>query len=345
MPLPFNHAASLPLAAYHLEPPVELFALGEASLNNEVVGVHTDAGDFVAKTYTSSTDLDSIHYEHRLLIWLANTGLSFAVPVPLPARDATLLQQGPHGWMALTHLLPGVCPEFRQPAMQQHPTTLAHAKLLGKAVGELQAVLQPYPRLPRPGRNLFSDLFHFPPVDRNPFTLTPAQAGFPDALAETLAWWRAEATQLQAFVDGSYALLPQQVCHNDVSPANVLVDAGRLSAVLDFEFATVAPRALDVAMGLRMTTQVWHNPEPWDLARHFCRGYRQFIRMTEAEVLALPHLMRLRTAIPFLWWLGRTRTSGDITRLPKALDNLQNLVHWLDRHEQQLVDVVMQEVA
>lgn len=72
----------------------------------------------------------------------------------------------------------------------------------------------------------------------------------------------------------------------------MLVAAGRVSAVLDFEFATSAARALDVAMGLRMTIRVWENPEPWDEARRFCQGYTRWTTLTEAE--AMPWLMRLR---------------------------------------------------
>ena len=218
---------------------------------------------------------------------------------------------------------------------------------MGIALGELQVALQPYPTTPRPGHPLFGTLFDFPPSGRDPFTLMPDQLGLPDAppYAGLLRWWREEAAQLQAFVDGTYRTLPQQACHNDVSPANVLVEAGRVSAVLDFEFATVAARALDVAMGLRMTMQVWENPEPWEVARRFCRGYARWIRMTEAEVLALPQLLRLRTAIPFLWWLGRSGALSDAARVSRHIDNMQRLVRWLHRQEQRLVDVVMREVT
>ena len=139
--------------------------------------------------------------------------------------------------------------------------------------------------------------------------------------------------------------MPWQLCHNDFSPANVLIDGGRVSGVLDFEFAAPAPRALDVAMGLRMAMQMWENPELWELARRFCRGYARWIRMAEAEVLALPQLLRLRTAIPFLWWLGRMDVPGGVERLPARIENLQRLVRWLDHHEQRLVELVMREVA
>jgi len=154
---------------------------------------------------------------------------------------------------------------------------------------------------------------HFPPPELDPFTLTPARLGLPDTAAteNLLGWWREEAARLHAFVEGPYQSLPRQLCHNDVAPANVLVDAGRVSAVLDFEFAAPTARALDVAMGLRMTMRVWENPDPWEMIRRFCRGYTRRLPITHAEVSAMPRLLRLRGAISAMWWLGRRSATED----------------------------------
>ena len=149
---------------------------------------------------------------------------------------------------------------------------------------------------------------------------------------------------MQAFVDGPYRALPWQTCHNDITANNVLVDAGRASAVLDFEFATPAARALDVAMGLRTTMQIWENPEPWEVVRRFCRAYTRWMPMVEAEVIALPQLIRLRSAIVVLWWLGRMAAPGDVAAVLRGMQYLQTQVRWLDRYAEQFVDVVQREV-
>lgn len=147
---------------------------------------------------------------------------------------------------------------------------------------------------------------------------------------------------LQTFVAGPYRTLPWQLCHNDVTPGNVLIEGSRASAVLDFEFATPAARALDVAMGLRMTMRYWENPEPWPAIRHFCRGYRRHLSLTEAEVLALPQLLRLRSALPTLWWMGRTDARRDLSRALLCIGYQQELARWLDRYEAQLVEILME---
>ncbi len=336
-----------PLADYDLASPVEIVPPDHQGVNNKIFGVRTGAGDFVGKIYSSYDGLDSIHYEHRLLAWLVGRGLSFSVPVPYPTRNRRLLARIGDGWMSLTPRLPGVSPEFRLINGRRDPHVLEHAELLGSAIGELQVALLDYPSVPRPGRSLFGGLFDFPPSYLDPFALEPAHLGLPNTspYADQLRWWCQEAARLREFVDGDYRALPYQICHNDVSPANILVEGGRVSAVLDFEFATYAPRALDVAMGLRMTMQAWDNPEPWAVACRFCQGYKRWMWLSEAEVLALPKLLRLRTAIPFLWWLGRPGARGDAERIGLHVEKLQNLHRWLARYQQRFIELVIREAT
>lgn len=71
-----------------------------------------------------------------------------------------------------------------------------------------------------------------------------------------------------------------------------------------------------VAMALRMVMQFGENPEPWEIVRRFCQGYARWIRMNKGEVLALPLLIRLRTAVPVFWCLGRSGAEDDLARAP-----------------------------
>jgi len=335
-----DEVVSLSSTAYDLTPPVTAVAVSHQGMNNASMGIYTSVGDFIAKTYTSLSydDPASIHYEHRLLTWIAHVGVSFAVPAPIPTRDGVLLCQGMRGHMSLYPRLPGA---------RLNPCDLDQVELLGATCGELHATLQQYPATDRPGRPLFGELFHFPEPERDPFALMPEHLGLPPMSPDDdlLAWWRAEAEKLQAFVAGAYATLPQQTCHNDVTPANVLVDEGRVVGVLDFEFAAPTPRALDVAMGLRMTMRVWEDPEPWETVHRFCQGYRRWGMLTRREVEALPWLIRLRGAITVLWWIRRTAGTGTAGPVPSRIAYLRNVVAWLDLYERRFVDMLIGEVA
>jgi Ser/Thr protein kinase RdoA (MazF antagonist) len=336
MPEPDGESILLSLAAYDLKPPVRVIALPHQGINNTSAGIRTGGSDFIWKLHTGYDDRAAIHYEHAVLHWLATAGLSFAVPVPLPTRAGDLLAADAKGWVSLTPWLPG---------RHLDPGRLDQVESFGAAVGELLGALQRSSPPSRSGRSLFGSLFDFPPASLDPFTLTPERLGLPyiSPYAETLSWWRAEAAQLQTFLKGPYRHLPWQMCHNDLAPANILVDDDRVSAILDFEFAGPAARALDVAMGLRMTMRVWENPEPWDVVRHFCRGYTRWLPLTDAEVEALPWLIRLRGAITVLWWLGRPDLPCDPAVVLERINYARNFAGWLERHEPAFLEVIAAE--
>lgn len=332
---PLSYSPPPWLSDYALTLPVDVSPMPHQGVNNRNLLLRTGRGNFVWKLYDSHDDPDEIRYEHELSAWLATKELSFALPTPLAGHDGETLRHTANRWCALLPWLPGA---------QLDPSVPAQVELLGAAVGELLAALRHNPTLSRPGRHLFGALFHFPPPERDPFTLTPTRLGVPStpATEELLGWWRKEAGHLHSFAKGPYRLLPWQVCHNDVAPANILVDAGQVSAVLDFEFAAPAARALDAAMGLRMTMRVWENPAPWDMVRCFCQGYTRWMAFTDAELYAMPLLLRLRGAITVLWWLGRRAETDDPTIALERIDYLRNTVRWLDRHEGRFLEVLFE---
>jgi homoserine kinase type II len=126
-----------------------------------------------------------------------------------------------------------------------------------------------------------------------------------------------------------------------MAPANVLVHDGRISAVLDFEFALPAARAFDAAMGLRMTMRVWENPAPWEALRRFMRGYTRHAPFTPEEARATPTLIRLRSAIPVLWWLGRADEQADAGTVLRGIGFQQNYARWLAANERRFVDELL----
>lgn len=329
------------LTAYDLPPPVTLFALpGAGGINNTVVGVRAGAGEYVYKTYSTHGNPATILYEHRLLGWLAAAGLSFAVPVPLPARDGGTLGRAPGGggWGALFPLLPGEQLDRRDP-------TLAEA--LGAALRELHAALARYPNEPRPGFPAYGDLARVHPRVPDPFALTPPQLGLPDAASydRLLGWWRGELARLRPFIAGTYRALPYQVIHGDFGPGNALARAGRITALLDFDFAAPDARAMDLAQGLEFTMRRWESPEPLAMAGPFCRGYARRGRLSEAEVAAIPWLIRLRDATAAVWWLGRSLTAGDARPQVERLEEMRAAGRWLAENERRLVEIVGREVG
>ncbi|MBN1876427.1 MAG: phosphotransferase [Anaerolineae bacterium] len=305
--------------------------------NNQLEGIQTKSGMFVWKTYThaSHSDPATIVYEHAVFQYLNQQALSFALPQPLPNREGQVLFKTAKGWAILRRYIPG------DPL---DPQNLKEVTAMGAMLGELHVALRHCPIGARPGRQLFQLFFAFPHPHYDPLRLVPADLGLPNSAhyQSLFAWWQEEAKLLQAFLDTQYPTLPWQLCHNDISPNNVMIVQNQVRGLLDFEFATPAPRAFDVAMALRMTMRVWENPEPWATIRAFFQGYRPWIVLSEQEVHALPMLIRLRSVMASLLRLGRQQ---DLAQIATPIQYCRNNVQWFERYGQQFLDYVKQEVA
>jgi homoserine kinase type II len=317
------------LEAYYLSQYLSLTTMTEIGLNNQLWTVNQGTKKYVLKQHisTSYDNRASIEYEHRLLRHIG--ALSFALPVPLLTRTGdSIYRTDDSSYFSLAQYFPGE----RLKGTEQ-------VSAFGAALGELQTALASLPVESRPGRPLFERLFDFPAPMHDVINLTPQSLQCEDLppLRDLLAWWQEEAQALAAFVAGSYRSLPWQICHNDFTPNNVLVDQQRVTAVLDFEFMSPAARALDVAMALRMTMRIWDNPMPWAIVKEFFAGYARWIRLSQAEVEALPWLLRLRGSMAILWWVGRQQ---NLPRVASLIENQRTMVQWLSQHEEPFLECV-----
>ncbi|MEZ4865430.1 MAG: phosphotransferase [Caldilineaceae bacterium] len=324
-----NDSFALAVAAYDLAPPVTLFEL-PGGANNTVVGLHTGAGDFVLKKVTTHTDPAALHYEHQLLRWLATQSLSFAVPMPLATRVGELFWATAAGSWLLLPYLSGRRPDYTQPE---------EMTAVGAALAELHITLAHYPMTPHPNRGPYAALDEVHPAVPAPATLTPAHLGLPSSTAneEALAWWREEVARLQSFCRGPYQELPQQVIHSDFGHSNTLYADGRITAIIDFEFAAPDVRVMDLASALYFGLRIWENPQPLLNGAALVEGYARHIRLTPVEIAALPWLIRLRNAVSTIWWFGRALAGGANQVQLTRLEDMQAMVAWLERHSGDLV--------
>ncbi len=334
--LPDERALLQTVAAhYEITTPLTIFPIAAGS-NNQIIGVRSGTNAYALKTIVAPHSLALLQQEQTLLQWLANQPLPFAVPAPLPTKQGELLLRVENGYLLLMPLLPGTPPDWRQPHQITH---------VGAALSTLHQALARCPLPGSPHAIRYGDLNRIHPQLPNPAHLTLTQFERPTTAADEtlLHWWRDEIAALQAFVDGPYRALPLQWTHGDFAHGNTLYQSdtatsnealpnppqGRISAVLDFEFAGQDVRAVDLAAGLFFSMRPWENPDPVVNAAAFCRGYAQVQPLTPAEVAALPWLMRLRNAVSTIWWLGRQLTTGETVRLTERLGDAHNFTTWL----------------
>src|SRR5207248_943182 len=125
----------------------------------------------------------------------------------------------------------------------------------------------------------------------------------------------ADATRLRRLIKevaeaapALYDTLPRQIIHSDFGTGNVLARGGRVTGVLDFEFAAPDLRAMDWAVGLLHSALMGVPPARlWENLDAYGRGYAGRLRLLPAEARALPALLRLRRVVSLIHRAGRWR--------------------------------------
>ena len=320
----------LSAALFATVPPVQLsdlrpwpvtpraIARTEHGLNNESYFVDADEGQFVVRIYRNTAEPARVRNEHDLLARLTVEELPFAVPLPLPAEggDTLAVLESPQG--------PRLAALF--PRIPGEPATLAmpHARLAGRALAQLDAAL---------GR---LDL-----AVRAPATIRDVHPLVPDPFEALEALDLGDAHEgvrdLFEEVEGAHAALagslPRQIVHGDFAFINVLIDRGRVTGMLDFEFAGPDIRATDLATAMYVTAVRASEAERWSVLEAFTAGYRRSLPLDPLEVAAIPELMRRRSAVGIIHWIGRYRQG--VASRQDALDRIARgapLTRWLERN-------------
>lgn len=292
--------------------------LANAGTNNRSYIVDTSAGSYLLRVYQNTNDLERVRYEHALLQQLWRADLSFAVPHPLTATTGNtyviMVQDGDALVAALFPMIPG-----REPARGN----VAQTAVCGEALGELNQAL---------ARVEVGSAFVGPAWVGQSGTVHALVPDTPAAIAQLpLVTGKREHLDvvfhdLVALAPRLYRRIPQQIIHGDYFPSNVLVEGNAVSGILDFEFTSPGPRAMDFAIGLwAFGVSRWRTSDDWPLVETFAAGYQRQITLNVAEIRAIPTLIRLREATSLIHWIGRFRQGlttepGIVSRTDRLLE-------------------------
>lgn len=270
--------------------------------NNNVLRVETaDGQTYVLRLQQSLARVDFLHYEARLLYALQQQQLSFQLPVPLKTYTGevvVIVEDAEQPFIATLYaLLPGHIPD------RNHPT-LASAS--GVALAELDIALARLKDMqPAENETAYSYYGNFAaihPLVPDPLAaleklpITPEQGAFCRRLLENA---------LQNVQD-LYKRLPQQLLHRDYGPGNIFVDGQRVTAILDFEFAGVDIRILELAIALCWwPSRLLGTGKEWEIIDAFGLAYTHRFPLSDEELAALPATLRLRDMTSFVHRIGR----------------------------------------
>jgi len=273
----------------------------DAGLNNPTFRVRAGGRCYAARLYRN-LDVLSIRREHALLGVLVGADLPFAVPAPAPCRDGSTFAETPQGCLALFDWIEGE---------HADPDDLRHLRVMGTALAELdETLLRLDARLTRlPGdlapRHGQLDRIHPAVPDAGVLARRLADDRRLQDVASEISWFGAAIAVCLETVPRLYAALPRQWIHQDLALSNALQMDGRITGVLDFEFADQDLRVLDLVAMLTNSISGFEDESGWQRTEAFCRGYCARVRLTEQEVDAVPDLIRLRYVVANIHGVGR----------------------------------------
>jgi homoserine kinase type II len=233
--------------------------------DNRLARIATDQGDVVIREYLRS-GREKVVAELALVEHLARDGFPTPMPIPTTAGERVALVAGSP--IAVFPFAPGRVPEaMTEPLAARCGALLArmHMSTEGRADERI------------------------PVIDRRGLL---EQAAASDVGLAGARFWRSEtldflgrnAASLTAFDE-----LPSGPLHHDLHRGNVLVDAGEVTAVLDFDELNRGPLVLDLARLFHYTALDQDDMRlPDAVAEAAVDGYQSVRPLAEAELELLP---------------------------------------------------------
>lgn len=261
-------------------------------------------------------------YVHDVLGALAAKSLSFRVPTPMRTRAGEywhMLDDGYRNWlMSLTPWFDGDHPDADD---------AVDAALAGAALAELLHTLADI-TVTATAPTTYAQLHRI-----HPYVIDPVAALKAAPLDTAVIQHASEiVTMIQQQLPELYESLPQQLIHGDFTPRNVLIHNQKISAVLDFEVCRHDLRALDVAVAL-LAWGGFDDNHHTDATNSFLHAVQRDLCITDAELNALPTLLRLVRVVRLLHALGRFQQGIERSvMVERAAASLISLDTWLAEH-------------
>jgi homoserine kinase type II len=307
--------------------------VGQSGANNTTRFVSVGDDQYVLRIYETHQDEVKVEYEHGILVALAELPLTFSIPLPVRSREGRTIVRTRDGKLAgLFRYLDGANPTLDEPP---------EIHSFGRSVGQLSASLAQVQINQRPAYRPYYEIENTHPrcslQDVLNFCQFPPRE-FSEQTADLLVIFN----QLTSFLEqvASLRQLPHQLVHGDLNASNVLVnEEGIVSAVLDFEFVTKDLRVMEMAVCLSDFIQPSEEAALiWAKIDAFLSGYGQTIKLSEAEIEAIPVLIQLRSVDVFIHFLGRYLDQvSTIDIVQKYIEKSAERCNWITDNKNQLI--------
>lgn len=328
------------LRACELFAPGSSFALSPTSggVNNHVRYCDCDDGSrFVVRLYNNGQNTNRVAFEHAVLTAVGphvlGNDYGFVVPKALKAKSGNgstfaILPSGDAA--SVFALIPGALPKTKfAEAVGEATAELSYCLQL--AEGEVRSQFQQSPQ--HQYRNIFGSL-----VDKggskesfyHEMETNPGLQGAVKPAVLNLANMIRDVERQLVIIENSGGL-PETLLHGDVHYDNTLCDlsTGRVTGIIDFEFAVFDWRFMEAAVGL---SKYVGEPNPLPFVVEYLSGFmRRADWVTDKEIEWLPTLIKLRLLETVVYFVARA-VSGedDISQLALRAENYAKRVTWIE---------------
>lgn len=253
------------LSAYDLGTLLSFAGIAEGVENSNFL-LRTDRANYILTLYEKRVDPQDLPFFIEVMEVLAGSDMS--CPLPVPARDGSILQQLADRPAAVFSFLEGTW--SRYPNREK-------CAALGRTLASLHLKAAPVTRL---RENALGPAGWRPLLDSIGEDADILRAG----MGETIR------TQLDSILTDWPEALPRGVIHADLFPNNVLFIGDELTGVIDFYFACNDILAYD--LGICLNSWCFEADGSFNLtkSRAMLRGYNAVRQMSDAEIAAIPTL-------------------------------------------------------
>ena len=286
------------------------------------------------RIYNNGLDTTRVTFEHEVLQKLHEqyaADLSFKVPYMIPSKNGKTFVKLSNGAEAcMVDLIDGGLPK------------LTCVEDIGRASGELNTVMG---KLEGVTATCNCDPYYLMwenhhAVTRENFISTMKGPDFDGKLRPFADAMLEETLVMDEKCEGEYKGLPTQLLHGDLHYDNVLVDhdTGKVTGLLDFEFAMYDWRAMELAICL---SKYAGEEDAFTYFDQFLTGYAKTGVMTMKEAEAVPDLINLRILSNVVYFVGRAVAKEDsIASLTTRIENYTNRIKWTKDNADKLVSMI-----